>query len=154
MRRFPPSIIYKYLDLLSTQRIQTYNSHEHNTTPPFQTLVQSPLGAQSTELVSLYIGYWTLNNYYYYYYYSRFPPIPPTPTQTQTHVRHSSCSQKIVNPNPNPLIQSNPTSPRAKYIHISHTPTTPLIRRTIFIPITSAGQYLNRVYHPHTHALH
>ena len=27
------------------------------------------LGAQSTELVSLYIGYWTLNNYYYYYYY-------------------------------------------------------------------------------------
>ena len=25
--------------------------------------------AQSTELVSLYIGYWTLNNYYYYYYY-------------------------------------------------------------------------------------
>ena len=27
------------------------------------------IGAQSTELVSLYIGYWTLNNYYYYYYY-------------------------------------------------------------------------------------
>ena len=27
--------------------------------------------AQSTELVSLYIGYWTLNNYYYYYYYYR-----------------------------------------------------------------------------------
>ena len=26
--------------------------------------------AQSTELVSLYIGYWTLNNYYYYYYYT------------------------------------------------------------------------------------
>ena len=25
------------------------------------------IGAQSTELVSLYIGYWTLNNYYYYY---------------------------------------------------------------------------------------
>ena len=29
----------------------------------------SSRGAQSTELVSLYIGYWTLNNYYYYYYY-------------------------------------------------------------------------------------
>ena len=26
----------------------------------------SSRGAQSTELVSLYIGYWTLNNYYYY----------------------------------------------------------------------------------------
>ena len=31
----------------------------------------SSRGAQSTELVSLYIGYWTLNNYYYYYYYNR-----------------------------------------------------------------------------------
>ena len=34
-------------------------------------LIHSPHktnGAQSTELVSLYIGYWTLNNYYYYYY--------------------------------------------------------------------------------------
>ena len=29
----------------------------------------SSRGAQSTELVSLYIGYCTLNNYYYYYYY-------------------------------------------------------------------------------------
>ena len=27
----------------------------------------SSRGAQSTELVSLNIGYWTLNNYYYYY---------------------------------------------------------------------------------------
>ena len=27
--------------------------------------------SQSTELVSLYIGYWTLNNYYYYYQSSR-----------------------------------------------------------------------------------
>ena len=27
----------------------------------------SSRGVQSTELVSLYIGYWTLNNYYYYY---------------------------------------------------------------------------------------
>ena len=26
----------------------------------------SSRGAQSTELVSLYTGYWTLNNYYYY----------------------------------------------------------------------------------------
>ena len=26
----------------------------------------SSRGAQSTELVALYIGYWTLNNYYYY----------------------------------------------------------------------------------------
>ena len=31
----------------------------------------SSRGAQSTELVSLYIGYWTLNNYYYYYLKAR-----------------------------------------------------------------------------------
>ena len=35
----------------------------------------SSRGAQSTELVSLYIGYWTLNNYYYYYYYYVNPQI-------------------------------------------------------------------------------
>ena len=40
----------------------------------------SSRGAQSTELVSLYIGYWTLNNYYYYYYY------------ITTHARLELCS--------------------------------------------------------------
>ena len=30
----------------------------------------SSRGAQSTELVSLYIGYWNLNNYYYNYYFT------------------------------------------------------------------------------------
>ena len=33
----------------------------------FEHACVSSRGAQSTELVSLYIGYWTLNNYYYYY---------------------------------------------------------------------------------------
>ena len=36
----------------------------------------SSRGAQSTELVSLYIGYWTLNNYYYYYYLNCLFPLP------------------------------------------------------------------------------
>ena len=30
--------------------------------------MESNIEAAYTELVSLYIGYWTLNNYYYYYY--------------------------------------------------------------------------------------
>ena len=30
--------------------------------------ISSHVTDQSTELVSLYIGYWTLNNYYYYYW--------------------------------------------------------------------------------------
>ena len=36
------SALYRYIDLPSTYRIQTHNSHSHNTTPPFLTLVQSP----------------------------------------------------------------------------------------------------------------
>ena len=35
MRRYPPSTIYRYLDLSSTQRIRTHNSHRHNTTKPW-----------------------------------------------------------------------------------------------------------------------
>ena len=38
----------------------------------------SSRGAQSTELVSLYIGYWTLNNYYYYALSSDHLPIITT----------------------------------------------------------------------------
>ena len=34
--------IHNYLDLISTQRIQTHSSHRHNITSPFQTLAQSP----------------------------------------------------------------------------------------------------------------
>ena len=41
MRWYPPSTIYIYLDLPSTQRIRTHNSYRHNTTPPLQTLVQA-----------------------------------------------------------------------------------------------------------------
>ena len=33
---------YRYLDLPSTQRIQTHTSHRHNTTPWLPTLVQAP----------------------------------------------------------------------------------------------------------------
>ena len=42
MCRYPPSTIHRYLDLPSTQRIQTHTSHRHNTTPPLPTLVQTP----------------------------------------------------------------------------------------------------------------
>ena len=42
MRRYPPSTIHRYLDLPSTQRIQTHTSHGHNTTTTLPTLVQAP----------------------------------------------------------------------------------------------------------------
>ena len=62
------------------------------------------IGAQSTELVSLYIGYWTLNNYYYYYY-TRAPTAPrltiqtenttsiTSPTQTHNILQHSKAKK-------------------------------------------------------------
>ena len=38
-----PSTIHRYLDLPSTQRIQTYTSHRHNTSPPLPTPGPRPL---------------------------------------------------------------------------------------------------------------
>ena len=101
MCRYPPSTIRRYLDLPSTQRIQTHTSHRHNTTPPLQTLVQAPY------------------------------PLPTytTATKTQTHVLHSPCPHRIGKAQTqfsNPLTPSPPTPPRAKHIHMSHTPPTPL----------------------------
>ena len=53
--------LHIYLDLPSTQRIQTHNSHRHNTTPPLKTLVQAPYPLATHT----------------------------TATKTQTHVQHS-----------------------------------------------------------------
>ena len=115
MRRYPPRTIYRYLDLSSTQIIQTPNSHRFNTTSSLQTLVQSP---------------------------THSPPTRPTPSQPKH--RHTSSTPPVptglVKPKPNPLIHSPPplpTPPRAKHIHILHTPPTPLIPRITLIHSTS-----------------
>ena len=42
MRRYPPSTIHRYLDLPSTQIIQTHISHRHNTTPPDPGQIPTP----------------------------------------------------------------------------------------------------------------
>ena len=59
------SILYRCLDLPSTQRCQTHNSHIHNTTAPFHTLVQASY------------------------------PLLTYTTATQTHIQHSPCSHRI-----------------------------------------------------------
>ena len=41
MSYYSPSTKYRYLDLPSTQIIQTHNTHRHNTTQPSQTRVQA-----------------------------------------------------------------------------------------------------------------
>ena len=96
MRRYPASIIYRYLDLPSTQIIRTHNSHRHNTTPPLQTMVQTPY----------------------------LLPTYTTATQTQTHVQHSPCSHRIGQAqSSHPLIHSPPisthTTPRQTHTHLT-----------------------------------
>ena len=96
--------IHRYLDLPSTQRIQTHTPHRHNTTPPLPTLVQAsnPLPTYTTHI---------------------------TATKTQTHVQHSPCPHRIGKAQTqfsHPLTPSPPTPPRAKHTHMSHTPPTPL----------------------------
>ena len=119
MRRYPPSTIHIYMDLSSTQIIQTRISHNHNTNQPLQTLVQAP---------------YQLPTY----------TTPTTATQPQTHVQHSPCSHKIgksqtqsTHPLTPPPTPSTPL--QANYIHISHTSPTPLILRTSLIHSTSAA---------------
>ena len=127
MCRYPPSTIHRYLDLPSTQIIQTHTSHRHNTTPPPPTQVQTP---------------------------THSPPTRPTPPQPK--YRHMSNTPPVptglVKPKPNSLIHSPPTPPRAKRIHMSHIPPKPL---TILISSTSAvlTKHLNHVYHSYTHSL-
>ena len=60
MRRYPPSTVYKYLDLPSTQRIRTHKGHRQNATPPLKTLVKSPTDHPAT------------------------PPTPPQPKHIHT----------------------------------------------------------------------
>ena len=99
MCRYLPSTIHRYLDLPSTQRIQTHTSHRHNTTPPLPTLVQA-----------------------------HSPPTPPQPKHRHMS-NTPPVPTGLVKPKPNSLIHSPPsppTPPQAKHIHMSHTPPTPL----------------------------
>ena len=106
MCRYPPSTIHRYLDLPSTQIIQTHTSHRHNTTPPLPPLVQAPY------------------------------PLPTytshthtTATKTQTHVQHSPCPHRISKGQTqfsHPLTPLSTHTARAKHIYMSHTPPTPL----------------------------
>ena len=117
LRRYPPSTLHIYLDLTSTQRIQTHNSHRHNPTLPGPG--PSPLLLPPTHS----------------------PPTPQTP-KTPPQLKHRytfntpHATTGLVKPKLNPLIHS---PPRAKHILIACTPPTPFILRTTLIPSTSAA---------------
>ena len=98
MCRNLPNTIYRYLDMPSTQRIQTHNTHIHNTTPPSQTLAQaahslspntnatktqthiplSPCSSRIGKAQTQFCHPLTPNNSH------------PAPSQTHTHVIHST----------------------------------------------------------------
>ena len=114
MRWYPPSTIHIYMDLPSTQIIQTRTSHRHNTTPPLQTLVQTPYPLPT----------YTTNT---------------TATKTQTHVQHSPCSHrigKVQTQSSHPL--STHAAPSQTHTYLT-TPPTPHIPRTTLIHNTSAA---------------
>ena len=124
MCRYPPSTIHRYLDLPSTQRIQTHTSHRHNNT---MTLFQSPyqLPTCTTHI---------------------------TATKTQTYVPHSPCPHRIGKAQTqfsHPLIPSPPTPPRAKHIHMSHTPPTPLTTL-----ISNTSHVLDKIPEPRVPLIH
>ena len=123
MCRYPPSTIHRYLDLPSTQRIQTHTSHRHNLTPPLPTLVQAPypLPTYTTHTTA------TKNT-------DTRPtlPCPHRIGKAQTQFSH-------------PLTPSPPTPPRAKHIHMSHTPPTPL---------TSTSPVLDKTPEPRVPLIH
>ena len=124
MRRYPPSTIYRYLDLPSKQIIQTHNRH----TPPSQTLVQaaihSPPPPNTTATKHRHI--------------SHFPHVPPG------LVRHK----------PNPLTHSpqhlqphhHPNTYTCHTLHLHLSPHSSLARHM------QLTKRLNHVYHPYTHS--
>ena len=119
MCRYPPSTIHRYLDLPSTQRILTHTSHRHKTTPPLPTLVQTPY------------------------------PLPTytTASKTQTHVQHLPCPHRI---GKDQTQFSHPLTPlRAKHIHMSHTPPTPLTTL-----ISSTSPVLDKIPEPRVLLIH
>ena len=137
MCRYRPSTIHRYLDLPSTQRIQTHTSNIHNTTPPLPTLVQAPY-----PLPTLVQAPYPLPTY----------TPHTTATKTQTHVQHSPCPQRIDKAQAqfsHPLTPSPPAPPRAKHIHMPHTPPTPLTTL-----ISSTSHVLDTTHEPRVPLIH
>ena len=134
MCRYPPSTIHRYLDLPTTQIIQTHTSHRHNTTPPLPTLVHAPYPLPT---------YTTHTTH-------------TTTTKAKTHVQHSPCPHRIGEAQTqfsHPLTPSPPTPPGQthKYIHMSHSSPTPLTTL-----ISSTSPVLGKTPEPrvpHIHAL-
>ena len=131
MHRYPLSTICRYLDLPITQIIQTHNTHRHNNNPPSQTLTLAdhPLSPNTTHTHT-------------------------TATETQTHIPFLPCSSRIgkaQSQSCHPLTPTPTTPPRAKHLHMSHRPPTPLTTLISSTP-PALDKHLNHVYHPYTHS--
>ena len=123
MRRYPPITIYKYLELPSTQRIQTHNTHKHNTT------LQDPGPSRPPT-----------------------PPLtPPTPPQPK-HTPLSPCSSRIgkaqtQSSHPQHLPpRPEPNTYTCQTLHLHLSPHSSLARHL------HKTKHLNHVYHPYTHS--
>ena len=109
MRRYPPSTIYRYLDITSSHPpsswprtpIHSPHHHPHNPNQPHH---RNP-NTDTCHTLSLCVQYWQI----------------PNPILSSSHHHNSH-------------------PPRAKHIHISDTPPTPLTPCITLISITSSAQ--------------
>ena len=102
------------------------------------------LYVQSTELVSLYIGYWTLNNYYYYYYYYLTVDAARTLVQATVTARLDYCNSIDTNLPMKTVHRLQITQNSAARL-VSRTPrhenTTPVLVQLHWLPITKRYQF-------------
>ena len=126
MRRYLPSTIYRYLDLPSTHKIQTHNTHKHNTTHSPKPWPKPPTHSPHT------------------------PSTPPQPKHR--HISHfSPVPLGLVKTNPiiSPIhLQHLPPRPEPN-IHMSHTPPTPPITL-----ISSTSPALDKQPEPRVHPIY
>ena len=139
--RYPPRTIHRYLDLPSTQRIQTHNSHRHNTTPldpgpnPLPTLhLHHPhhrnQNIDTRPTLPLFPQDGKSQTQ------SSHPPTPlsnhPAPSKTHTHLTHSTNSTQLrTNKSPSPNHIYTKSMPNPHYApSVAYTHTTHIISST------------------------
>ena len=147
MRRYPPSTIHRYLDLPSTQRIQSRTSHRHNTTPPLHTLVQAPY------LLPTYITHTIATKTQTHDQHSHTPPTPHIPRTTLIH-NTSAALDTIPEPRVPPTCHALTTThafPTPVFLSTSHHHTLSTDTHATQTTVYASQSQQQRRPHAHIH---
>ena len=146
MRKYPPSTIHKYLDLPSTQILQTHISHGHNTTPSLKTLVQTPYPLLThTTVTQTHVPVLTGSVKPNSLLSSTYPLS--TPSQARTHLTHNTALDTIPEPCVPPTYPALTTSTLhpSPHQHFRHHRTITLSQHT------HMQQYTHHSHNNRTH---